>query len=248
MDFDEKYSEDGKTLIAYNGGGEVYEVEEGVEGIGSRAFENSKVRKIYLPESLQWCSSDAFTNAHSLQEIVLSRNFAENREFESILFNQHLRFVIPEGTTKLSRSLFTNCGSVSEVIIPSSICEINQITFAGSGLKICVIPEGVKRIGANAFFNARQLKVVELPKSLEEFYLKSFLACDLRELHVHFESPDVLKTMEGRMDGFDIERCQLFVPIGTKERFQNHEVFGQFKEIIEEKQRSVPYYFGNDIF
>lgn len=66
-----------KRLIAYWGESDLFELPNGIEVIGNKAFWGSAVRGIKLPISLQTIAEDSFYWAESLKEIVVPANEIE---------------------------------------------------------------------------------------------------------------------------------------------------------------------------
>ena len=66
-----------KRLIAYWGESDLFELPNGIEVIGNKAFWGSAVRGIKLPISLQTIAEDSFYWAASLKEIAVPANEIE---------------------------------------------------------------------------------------------------------------------------------------------------------------------------
>jgi hypothetical protein len=90
-----------------------YEVPEGVLRIADDAMGScSKLTEVQLPETLQTIGSGAFFDCAQLQRIR-----------------------IPDSVTRLGSFAFYNCSQLVEVVMGAGIQNIEESTFAGSGLK-----------------------------------------------------------------------------------------------------------------
>ena len=56
----------------------------------------------------------------------------------------------------------------------------------------------------------------------------------LRDIHSHILEIENCNINPGAFDNFDCDNCTLYVPAGTAETYKAHEVFGKFKNIVEE--------------
>ena len=70
-------------LIAYWGESELFELPDGIEDIGNKAFWGARVRRIILSTSLKTVAEDAFYWTERLKEIVVPAN--EIERFKQIL-------------------------------------------------------------------------------------------------------------------------------------------------------------------
>lgn len=113
---------------------------------------------------------------------------------------------IPEGTWKIGRSVFSWCTNLEEIVIPSTITEIddtdtNYKPFVGctnvkrfeyystypltqnitspfsSSIEVVKIGEGTPYLGAYLFLNSKFTEI-EIPNSVEEIKLQAFRGCN----------------------------------------------------------------------
>lgn len=155
--------DDLKTLLlngkrVYNSFKELSKLEtvilkEGVEEIDGDAFYNCRsLKKIVLPTTLKKIGNDAFgcVYARQIEEIHIS-------DLSSF-------FAIERGNTfslpmLYVNKLYLNDQSISEIVVPDTVTEIDDYTFYGAKfLKKIVLGDNITRIGEWAFARAENLE------------------------------------------------------------------------------------------
>ena len=133
---------------------------------------------------------------------------------------------------------FYNCTSLTSVNIPNSVTLIGGGAFSGcSSLTSIDIPDNVTIIGSLAFENCINLTSITIPSKVTQFgnywntESKCFYGCTaLKEVHIKNPNPPAILE-----DTFSVYAdATLYVPIGSKEAYQNHSIWGKFGTIIEE--------------
>ena len=84
-------------------------IPEGTTEIGVRAFENSDVRRVVIPDSVEKIDNLAFYRCKSLESVTL-----------------------PKGLKTIPYSCFDCCESLKEVVIPEGITKIEENAFLGT--------------------------------------------------------------------------------------------------------------------
>ena len=73
---------------------------------------------------------------------------------------------------------FSECSSLSEIVIPESVTYIGRCAFSGcSELSSVALPSSVTSIGESAFFDCGRLKKVVIPEGIAEIKKSSFSKC-----------------------------------------------------------------------
>ena len=80
--------------------------------------------------------------------------------------------------TNIGDSTFTNCYSLTSIVIPESVTNIGSSTFNGcSGLTSVTIPNSVTSIGNSAFNGCSSLPSIEIPDSVTSIGQGAFSSC-----------------------------------------------------------------------
>lgn len=115
-----------------------------------------------------------YRNCHSLKEVV-----------------------IPEGVTKINRSMFFGCDNLENVVLPSTLQVIDDYAFAECrklrGIQFEALTL-LNRIGAHAFENCHSLRQVVLPRMVETIGNAAFAGCN-QLASFRFTNPDHLQRL-----------------------------------------------------
>ena len=123
--------------------------------------------------------------------------------------------------------------------MPETITEIEPQSFV-----MCInmssinIPNSVKTIGYNAFMNCSKLHSISLPNSITSIGFGAFGWCpDLLEVYSYIENPFAINNggMGDAYNPFDFYRegLTLYIPVGTKAKYEATEGWKEFKNIVE---------------
>jgi hypothetical protein len=148
--------------------------------IGTSAFENSFVKNISFPKSLQAIKKKAFFNTKirdveipPLVKVIETKAFRECHKLNSVKFDPEcLCNVIQE-------EVFYNCSSLQSVTLPAELGRIESRAFYRCKMLEQVnFPSTLKHIGSEAFYFT-QLSKLELPIGLIEIGDSAFFKCNL---------------------------------------------------------------------
>ena len=179
-----------------------------VTEIGSRAFRNTRITELYIPDSVtklgdnSFSFSDNYSNdlppltkvslpselqstsspfygQKNLKEVELRGNW---KTIPSWLFSGTgiEKLAIPEGVTEIGEDAFSG-SSLKEVVLPSTLRKIGNSAFSGTQLTKLTLPEGITEIGEDAF-SGSSLKEVVLPKTLRKIGNSAFRGTQLTKL------------------------------------------------------------------
>lgn len=133
---------------------------EGMTAIGRKAFENASIDHMYLPGSLLM-SDMTGCNVKSVEfgkGTTTIPTFTKNTVLESI--------VIPSGVTMILGSAFEGCTSLKDVQLPDTLTEIKYSAFEDcTALETIELPSSLTIIGYNAFEKSG-LTEINIPASV----------------------------------------------------------------------------------
>lgn len=143
---------------------------------------------------------------------------------------------IADGVTIIEDYAFSGT-NLKHVDIPKSVIEFDYAFRNCSSLASVNIADGVTTTGYNTFYNCINLTSITIPSKVTQFgnywntESKCFYGCTaLKEVHIKNPNPPAILE-----DTFSVYAdATLYVPIGSKEAYQNHSIWGKFGTIIEE--------------
>ena len=208
-------------------------IPEGVSRIGKYAFQScNRVTNLYLSEGVKELGLWAFSGCSELSVVT-----------------------IPSSLNKIDYYGFDGCNKLSKVIIPdlTSWCKVsfsdkysNPLTMSHrifsdteTEIKELNIPDDVITISKYAFSNCSSLSSITLPQSVTNFGERAFSGCNgvtsiWSRITAPYDIPDNVfeyKDESGKTDGY--LRATLYVPTGTKDRYETTNGWKNFKYIEE---------------
>ncbi len=168
------------TLIKYLGKNNgVYEIEQGIKGIGVEAFMGSLLTSVVIPDSVVSVDTHAFSYMDNLDEIILPEGVTKLGT-QAFFFSKLKSLKIPASLTSIGDSCFDWCNSLKHVeIAPENpVYEMRDNLLVNKTKNALVyhldtdkdtyeVPDGFKYICESAFFNT-SLKEVIFPDSVED--------------------------------------------------------------------------------
>lgn len=138
---------------------------EGLTTIEKCAFVASDLEVITLPSSLSVCGEDIFLDS-KLKEVSCYANGTLERLFKKVNTIEQVTLL---GGQHIANEMFSDCGNIKEIVIPSSVLIIGDKAFNScDNLSNVIIGENVTTIQARAFNYCKKLKEIVLPKSIQE--------------------------------------------------------------------------------
>ena len=128
-------------------------------------------------EDLEWYYKDevlVITGTGKMNEYIYSAGSAPWNS----LWNQIGLFILDEGVSSIGGAAFKDCGSMTEIVLPSSLTDIGESAFSGcGGLTQIELPVGVTGIGKSAFEGCSSLKEINIPDSVTRIGDEAFRGC-----------------------------------------------------------------------
>lgn len=115
--------------------------------------------------------------------------------------------------------------------------EVPSVAFCGkSDLSSIVIPSTASAINDNAFWACRGLNTITIPEGVIQIESGAFRECSsLKTLIVKSKSPVELSDKTEVFKGINKNTCTLFVPVGSKGKYEVATGWKEFKKIVETK-------------
>jgi len=130
------------------------------------------------------------------------------------------KLCLSEGIRVLENGAFSDCSSLTTVVLPSTLTTIGEPTsgckdgvFAATKIENIVIPDSVTYMGPYTFWYCNKLKRVELSNTLEEIEVALFSGCS--EL-INVRMPQNLKTIKTAAFYECHKLMNIRIPNGTK--------------------------------
>lgn len=143
--------------------------------------------------------------------------------------------VFPESIESISPHTFENCISLTSIELPNSLSSIGVYAFSGcKGLVHLAIPSKISVIETGVFQVCTSLISISIPSRVTSIKETAFTNCNaISQIYCQAIEPPVC---EGEV--FSHFTATLYVPVGSKEKYQQTEVWKNF-ETIEEMDFSV---------
>ena len=180
-----------------------------VTSIAERAFYDCSPTSITIPNSVTSIGDAAFYFCSGLTSIT-----------------------IPNSVTSIGECAFSESGFTS-VTIGNSVTSIGDQAFSGCiGLTSVTIGNSVTSIGWDTFYGCSGLTSITIPNSVTSIGSGAFASCSgLTSIYSYIESPT-----SDTGSNFDISNytdATLYVPYGTKAKYQTTAGWNNFKKIQE---------------
>ena len=152
-------SSDKKTLIYFiQNELKTFEIPNGVEIIGSSAFEGANVNYLKIPESVKIIGNSSFSGC-ALREIFLPDSVIQIGYAAFCGCESLTKVRLPNRLSSIDIQTFDSCYRLTNIHLPSSIKEINHWAFARTGLSSFCFPINVEKIGWGLFAGTQIKKI-----------------------------------------------------------------------------------------
>lgn len=232
----------------------IFEIPGTVTTIDYAAFSNCKnLTSIIIPTSVMQISDNAFSNCSGLSgtftipnSVVSLGYFAFqgctgitnfNVAADNFAISSIDGVLYDAGQTTLKQFPPAKKGTFS---IPETVGLIDSGAFIDcTGLTSVTIPTSITIIGDRAFMNCTGLTSIKIPASVTDIYDHAFTNCSgLTSIYMYSTTP-IQFTVDNRTNSWSVFynvnkfNCTLFVPVGSKNAYQNASQWKDFKNISE---------------
>ncbi|MDR1562774.1 MAG: leucine-rich repeat domain-containing protein [Dysgonamonadaceae bacterium] len=151
-----------------------------------------------------------------------------------------LEIVIEDGITSIGEGAFHGFYNLLAVTIPEDVTSIGADAFRFCfNLRMINLPVCLTSIGGLAFCGCEMIENIKIPNSVTSIIIKAFLGCTaLNTVEVQWETP---LSVENIFDSTTMPSSTLIVPDGTKNLYQQADVWKEFKTITEKSEVYPPY-------
>lgn len=187
---------------------------ESVTSIHINAFAGcSKLESFTIPSSISFVGDGAFKNTAWYNNQPDGLLYKDNilLGYKGSKPQGHLE--IENGTIMVAGNAFGRCGEISSVSIPNTVKHICYQAFWITGLKEVTIPQSVISIGDRAFADCYSLRSV-FSHITEPFAIKGIASGSFERV-------------------FEYEGQTLYVPAGTKAKYEATDGWKDFRNIVE---------------
>jgi hypothetical protein len=238
-------------VVKYTGTAERAEVPDFITIIGSKAFSNSAVKEVVLPEGLiniadgafNWCENLQSINLPASLKIIGEEAFANCSCLEEVTIPDGLRFIgagafhacsslktlsLPQNVS-IGRRAFDFCVALKEVEVPEGITTLAEGVFSHcEGLKKVTLPTTLKTISSWAFAECFSLEEINYPQELTTIGDVAFMNCrSLKELSLPHSVNHLGRQSYVGCDGF----TAVFIPAHLEGQVKPLKVFNKLKNI-----------------
>ena len=197
----------------------------------------SGLTSVTIPNSVKRIEDGAFSGCSGLTSVTIP-NSVKSIGSDAFSYCSGLTSVtIPNSVTRIGDLAFSCCSGLTSVTIPNSVTSIGNYAFFNCyGLTSVTIPNSVTSIGSDAFSHCSGLTSVTIPNSVTSIGGNAFDGVDLTTVVSLIENPFVIKGKSPSSRAFSentFDNATLYVPVGTKEKYQATDGWKDFAYIVE---------------
>ena len=156
-------------------------IPQGVEEIGTYAFQGSNIEKVIIPNSVRVLDEFAFYGTPNLSSVLFSNGDIEIGEGAFLGCSALTSINLKNGKKNIGKDAFYNSG-LTTINFGSGIESIGISAFVGTSLSSVAFPSSLKSIGNNAFNSISTLSSVTFGGGEENIGTGSFQSTSINSL------------------------------------------------------------------
>lgn len=148
------FTKDKSKLVCYpqKKTGSSYSIPEGVSVLGEASIYNTQLSEITFPSTLTEIQYYALGNNSKLTSADLSKTAVSSIGLYAFTNCSSLSSVLlPDSLYEIAGAAFSHCKALSEITLPKNLGMIGQYAFIDTGLSKITVPDSVTEIGYSAF-------------------------------------------------------------------------------------------------
>ncbi|MDE6339643.1 MAG: leucine-rich repeat domain-containing protein [Muribaculaceae bacterium] len=194
-------------------------IPDGVKKIGTRAFYQHQIERLYVGKGVEVIKNEAFCR-NCLKVVELS-----------------------EGLKEIQKVAFAlNQGTISSINLPSTLTTISESAFGETSISELIIPDGVSDLPARSCGSPSILTIGSGVKNINSY---AFAFDNLRVLRVKANTPPSLN-QSFDITNEQNDNLTLIVNKGRKDQYTTNGRWRIFDEIIEDGSSDVTIYMTGD--
>ena len=202
-----------------------------------RCCDASTLKYFVIPNSVTSIGEYAFTYSSILTSIKLSDNIQiiPNNCFDHCLSLEHV--VMPANCKYIMKEAFNETPYLKGLVLPNNLLYIGVYAFYNSGIMNIDVPGSVQEIDEFAFWQS-QLSTVSLHEGLQTIGRGAFANLDnFTNMYCNIKEPIILA--DNPFINTDITNAILYVPYGSKDKYEAAQYWKDFGNIVEKDMSSV---------
>ena len=213
--------------VRYNG--EFYEV----TSIGERAFYNTTVKSVIIPNTVTNIGASAFERS-SLQSVEIGDGVTSIGDSAFYACVSLTSVIIPDGVTSIEKNTFDSCDKLSNVEIGYGVTSIGDYAFYDcKSLTSITIPLSVTSIGNWAFSGCSGLTTLSIEDCITSMVIGTgaFYRCsNLAVVNIYLRTPPTID----QLDFPNRANATLYVPAGRRATYESAAYWQDFGRIVEQ--------------